>query len=337
MEKIYLAGYTRQDNQGIHLLKWDSHHEEIKGHELIISESNPTYLALSSDGKELYTLTDQPSPGVNHYRKEGQDFVFVDHCAFLEHNGCYLALDEERQLLLNANYHEGTLALIKIHSDGQLQLQQIISRTGQGPHPNQESSHCHYFNTSPDGKYYLACDLGTDSVISYQFDQEGQLQEKASYQCQAGTGPRHLVFHPKDNILYVIGELSHTIDILTYDDGHFSFVDRVNCLPETYSGENSSAAIRISQDGNFLYVSNRGYNSLEVFEVSKEGSQLSHIQSIPSGGDFPRDFNFDANQSHVIVGHQKEKKVTFFKRDQNTGQLNPLNVSCPINEIVCVQ
>ncbi|MDO4680345.1 MAG: lactonase family protein [Aerococcus sp.] len=336
METIYLGGYTRQTNQGLHTLTLDDN-GTVADTKLIIEEVNPTYFAVSSDEQHIYTLTEKDGhAGVAHYQKEDNQFVEVGRVSFLTANGCYLSLAEEDQLLFTANYHEGKLAVIKIEADGALTLMNITSHVGHGPHENQDRPHCHFLAPTPDGKYLLSCDLGTDAVTTYALTDDYNLQKVDNYQTEPGSGARHLAFHPTLPIVYLISELSYTVDILKYQNGSLSPVDRVATL-ESVESFNSSSAIHVSSDGKFVYVSNRGSNTLSVLEISDQGQHLTLIQTIASGGDFPRDFNFNHDESLLIVGHQKDDVITFFKRDAKTGQLEKLPQTASVSEIVCVQ
>ncbi|MDO4670141.1 MAG: lactonase family protein [Aerococcus sp.] len=336
METIYLGGYTRQTNKGLHTLTLDDNGQVVKT-EQIIEETNPTYFVVSKDEQHLYTLSEKEGKaGVAHYAYQNGHFVEVGRVSFLTNNGCFISLDEDKQVLYTANYHEGKLAVIKIEANGELTLMNITSHVGHGPHENQDGPHCHYLAPTPDHRYLLACDLGTDAVTTYELTADYNLSEVANYHTELGSGARHLAFHPTLPIVYLISELTYTIDVLSYQDGQLERLNRVDTL-EHVEGFNSSSAIRVSSDGNFVYVSNRGDNSLSVLKITQQGTELTLIQTIASGGDFPRDFNFNHDESLLIVGHQKSEVVTFFQRDAKTGTLTALPQTAPVSEIVCVQ
>lgn len=339
METLYLGGYTRNGNKGIHRVTLDVDGGALIADQLIIEESNPTYFVLSENGDDIYTLTENgrnEDPGVAHYRKDGESFQLISRVSVLPNNGCYLSLDENRNVLYLADYHNGKLAVIKINPDGTMTVTDIVTHTGQGPHENQDKAHAHYIKPTVDGAYVLSCDLGTDEVHTYQLTSEFQLKEVSVYQAQPGTGPRHLVQHPTLPVVYLLGELSYTVDVLAYNQGQLTFIDRIMTIPADFKGFNSSAAIRLSADGKFLYVSNRGCNQLSVLAVATDGQSLAVCQQIPSGGDFPRDFNFNHSEDFIIVGHQNESNVTLFKRQPQTGRLTEVQRHFAVPEIVCV-
>lgn len=334
METLYLGGYTKQNNKGIHTLALNDD-GTFGSSALIIEETNPTYFALSKDEQHLYTLSHAESqPGVAHYQQHHGHYKFIDRVTFLETNGCYLALDDDRQLLYIANYHEGKLAVIKIQSDGRLSLMNITTHIGQGPNANQESAHCHFLDRSPDG-YLISCDLGTDSVSTYKLSPDYNLVLKDDYHAKPGTGTRHLTFHPNGRYAYIIGELSNTIDVCQYDDGHLSLIERVNITDNT--ADTGAAAIRVTSDGHFLYASTRSTDTLTSFKLSTAGDHLTRIQTVSTGGRMPRDFNFNRTEDYVIVGHQESSDISLFSRDHETGLLTQQATHAVIPEIVCIR
>lgn len=335
METLYLGGYTRSNNCGIHLLQFNPQKKTIATHHLLIEEQNPTYFTLSKDGNHLYTLSEKERPGVSHYQKIGKSFHLVDHLAFGQGNGCHLSLDEDRQLLYQANYHAGSLAVLAIAPNGRLTLQDQIYRQGQGPHPHQDKSHCHFIHLDPTGNYLLACDLGSDQVLTYTLTPTNTLHLYSTYHSLPGSGPRHFIFHPNGHIVYIINELTATLDIARFQDGTLTRIGQVLSQATPFPKDNSAAALKISQNGRFLYVSNRGANTLSCLQISPDGQSLTLLQTLPSGGDFPRDFTLFADDQFLLVGHQKEAKITLFERDAQTGLLTLLPTSAPLDEIVC--
>lgn len=138
----------------------------------------------------------------------------------------------------------------------------------------------------------------------------------------AGYGPRHIVFDAPKSVAYLVGELSSNVATLTYDEqaGKLTVKQITHVIPDDWTAHNGSAAIRLSSDGRFVYVSNRGNNSITVLKTADDGT-LTEIQRIATEGDFPRDFNWTADESLVLVVHQKSDNASLFKRDAETGKL----------------
>ena len=155
---------------------------------------------------------------------------------------------------------------------------------------------------------------------------------------EPGTGPRHLVFHPVHKIAYLFGELDSTVTVLAYDesDGSFTQKQKVSTLPKDFDGENGGAAIRVSNDGRFLYASNRGHNSIAVFAIADDGLSVEMIQSVSTEGDFPRDFALSPDNKYVVAANQNSDNLTLYRRDNASGLLTMIQKDVFAPEAVCV-
>ncbi len=144
------------------------------------------------------------------------------------------------------------------------------------------------------------------------------------------------MFAPDKKTAYLVGELSSTVSVLDYDltTGAFYLRQTVSTIPDDWTEHNGAAAIRISNDGRFVYVSNRGHNSLAVFEVLD--GELKLIQHLTTHGDFPRDFALDPTERFILVANQNTDNATLYTRDQETGLLACCQKDIPLPEGVCV-
>ncbi len=331
-DTLYFGTYTKRESQGIYKAKLDLETGKLSDLELLTSETSPTYLTFSPEGK-LYSVAAQDGQGgIGAYTLQGDllNHVLEDGASL-----CYVAYDDQRQLVYGSNYHKGQVTSYHIQEDGKLTLADVVTQEGSGPHPNQASSHVHYSDLTPD-KYLVTCDLGADRLTTYAVSATGTLSVVGQYQAQAGAGPRHVVFHPYFKMAYLACELNSTVETLVYDGvGDFDYMDSQSTLPADYQGDNAVGAIRISQDGNFVYITNRGHNSIAVFKVLTDGN-LEQIQIVSSLGDFPRDFNFSSDQNLLIVVHQESDNASVFKRDTETGRLELLNSNFFVPEAVFV-
>lgn len=333
--QIILGTYTRGNSEGIYTIQLDHDNKQLEHLELVAKSESPTYLATESKRPYLYAVYSKDGKGgVGSFTKDG---TFVD--AYVEEGSapCYVAYDEERQLVYSANYHQGLLHVLSVDDSGHLKLADRITHEGSGPHANQEKAHAHYFDLTPDHKFVLSCDLGTDKVQTYQIDEEGKAHEVASLDVDPGTGPRHIAFHPDGQYAYIFGELSSQIITVSYDSntGELTPVDSITTLPLDFDGESSGAALRVTKDGRFLYATNRGYDSIVAFEVQEDRTLLP-LELYPSEGQTPRDFNLSEDERFLVVGHQHEDKLTLFQRNEDTGKLTLVQKDVYAPEVVCV-
>ena len=330
-QSIYFGTYTKKESKGIYKAQFDPETGSLSDLELVAAEPNPTFIAFSEKGN-LYSVGAQDGKG--GIASFTADFQPLNHVVEEGAPLCYVSVDDKRQLVYGANYHKGQVLVYKIEGDGQLSLIDQDTHEGKGPHENQASPHVHFADLTPD-QYLITCDLGTDSLHTYEVSDQGKLTLLHHYQTAPGAGPRHLVFHPHHKIAYLINELNATIDVLFYDGmGEFEHFQTVSTLPEDYDGQKWASAIKLSADGKFLYASNRAHNSIAVFEVIADGS-LKLIEIVPTDGLNPRDFTLSPDQHYRIAAHKDSPKATVFKRDPETGRLSSLSHDFYVPEAVC--
>ncbi|MGZ0147064.1 lactonase family protein [Kribbella sp. WER1] len=218
---------------------------------------------------------------------------------------CHLAKIGDH--LLSANYGSGDIAVHPIAADGSLgQQTDLVKHEGSAPHAHQ---------VVPAGKYVLAVDLGTDSVYTYTLA-SGKLALQHQAKLKAGAGPRHLVV--SGNYAYVADELDSTVTICGYDDGILTPLATKPMTPGT-GPQNYPGEILTSPDGRFVYVTNRGHNSIAIFRTAGAGLEL--IGTPSCGGDWPRHAAFDPTGTLLFVANQKSNNVTTFAVDQAAGTL----------------
>jgi 6-phosphogluconolactonase len=146
------------------------------------------------------------------------------------------------------------------------------------------------------------------------------------------------VFHPKAPFAYVLSELSSDIIVLQFDpeSGSFTRVQTISSLPDNDQGHNQGGAIKISADGRFIYVSNRGHDSIGIYQINEEGI-VKPVGFCPSGGEWPRDFTLDPSGNFVIVANQNTSNLILFKRNAETGLLTKLQSSLAVPNPVCIK
>lgn len=331
-DTLYFGTYTKKTSEGIYRATLDTTSGLLSNLELLAKEPNPTYLTLDQAG-HLYSVgSENGEGGIAAFDKHYQ---LINHVVETGAPLCYVAVDETRGLVYGANYHKGEVLVYQKAADGSLSLADKAVHTGSGPHENQASPHVHFTNLTPD-KYLVTCDLGTDQVVTYDVSDEGKLTQVDSYHATPGAGPRHLVFHPKQKMAYLMNELNSTIEVLIYDGvGKFTLLQSISTLPEDWTAFNGTAAIRISSDGKFLYGSNRGHDSIVVYKILADG-QLEWLQFAPTKGKMPRDFNLSSDENILIAAHQDSDNVTTFFRDAETGLLTEIQHEFIVPEAVCV-
>jgi 6-phosphogluconolactonase len=190
--------------------------------------------------------------------------------------------------------------------------------------------------------FAFVCDLGLDKILSYRFDSAaGKLtpNDPPSISAKPGAGPRHMVFRPDGKFAYAVHELNSTLTAFSYDAqaGRLTEVQTVSTLPEYYDGPNLAAEIGIHPAGRYLYVSNRGNNTVILFEVDSGKGTLTYIEEQGTGGDTPRHFGIEPSARHLAIANQKSDTLLACRIDAGNGRLKPSGVFASAPSPVCVK
>jgi 6-phosphogluconolactonase len=246
---------------------------------------------------------------------------------------CFVALDCEETVVAVANYCSGDIALFRLDPETGMPAgpPELRRHEGSGPDSErQEAPHAHCVAFSPDGRWLYHVDLGTDAVIAYPFDSaRGALGPgQVAFQAPPGTGPRHLVFHPRLPLALLIGELSSTLTCLMVADGALVPKHGVSTLPAGFTGKSLGGHLALSATGDRVYVSNRGHDSIALFDLDDTGV-LALRQHVASGGVSPRFFLCLDEECLIIVAHEESEDVTMFACAED-GMLTQLGGAIPI-------
>lgn len=337
MNEDFLIGtYTSKTSKGMYAVTLNHDHQQLENVRLVAASQKPAYLQQVGD-RVFAIKQDGDLGGVASYQLKDGQAELIDQNLGAGAPPAYVGYDQDRKLLYSANYHKGTVTVFKVASDGTLTQTDEVTHQGEcGPKPEQDAPHAHYADLTPD-KRLAVCDLGMDLVVVYDVSDDGKLTQASRYQSEAGFGTRHLVFHPNGQVAYVLGELSSKLEVLKYDadTGSFSHVQTVATISADWTAHNGAAAIHVCHSGRFVYVSNRGENTIAVFEVQPDG-RVKHIQSVATAGDFPRDFSLSHDQKFMIVANQNTNDLTLMRRDPATGHLATIQTGVPCPEPVQV-
>ena len=319
---------------------------------------NANWVSFSPDRKYLYsTCTVGDSSGVAAYKVNADlSLTELNRMSAEGKAGCYVITDPSGKFLFCANYLSGSVSVFSLNADGSIRARlRNIQHTGKGPkQPRQDGPHTHFTNITPDGKYLIVIDLGIDAVKLYPFDPVKGIDEDnvSTFHVEpAGSGPRHLIFDRSGKIAYLLDELGNTIHSLSYQDGTFQTLQIASTLPKDFEGVTKASAVRLSEDERFLFASNRGYDSIAVFEPKASAVRLSEDERflfasnrgydsiavfeldgkggmkmhdlLLCGGSSPRDINFLPGLKKFASANEFSDTVFFFDYDAATGKLTP--------------
>lgn len=243
---------------------------------------------------------------------------------------CHLALSPDGRFLYTANYSSADLTQLPVAPDGIPHEGIRIPHEGKGSTPRQEKAHPHFVGFHPaDGELYAA-DLGLDEIRIYSYlpGKGILLPAKERLKLPAGAGPRHLVFSAGGNRLYAANELDSTVTSFLRENGAWIRKETISTLKSPSQVRNYPGAIRITRDGRFLFVSNRGDDSIALLEQNPDGS-LKLLDTVPCGGKFPRDMQLSPDETLLAVANEKSGTVSFLRFDPDRKRLTPLTETLP--------
>ncbi|MGX7052408.1 lactonase family protein [Leuconostoc palmae] len=335
--KILFGTYTKRISKGLYEAELDTDAKQLKNAKFVGELTNPTYLATSKQDKVYAVENRNGNGGVVVLDQKQRPLKEIEANLSEGSAPAYIGVDEARQLVFAGYYHRGTVESYQIKPDGKLLKVTTWQNSGSGPRPEQQSPHIHFANLTPDNRL-VAVDLGTDEVITFNVEQNGSFTEAKRFKTEDGFGPRHIRFSPDGQYAYLLGELSSLLSVLKYnqEDGSFEHVVTASTIPSDWDAHNGAAALRVSNDGRYIYASNRGHNSVAVFKVINEGAEIERTQLISTEGEFPRDMNWDKDQKFLVVANQDTDNVSLYQRNSSSGELTLLQKDFVIPEGVRV-
>jgi 6-phosphogluconolactonase len=335
LENVLLSGYTRKTGKGIYKSQLDTETGELSEPTVFIEQSGPTYIDVTNDLKLVAIKKTETGGGIALYDISGDEPKLLDEDVSESNSPSFVKIDQSRNLIFSAYFHLSQVTIDHITDNNKLERCSTIKFEGSGPRPEQDQSKPHYSVTTPDGKLII-CDYGTDRIYLYDIDDPTAPKQLLEYIAPAGYAPRHLVFHPTEPYIYVACELSSKVLVLKYDAeaSRLTLVDEASAAKDEQ--KNTTAAIRITKDGKFLYVSTRGANTIATFEINETGDRLKELGTSKTKGKGPRDFQLDPSEKFLLAANQDSDDLTLFRRHPKKGILNITKDSIGIPECVCV-
>lgn len=332
--------------KGIYALKFDRASGTL--HEAAVFEhiDNPSYLCFNREGNRLYAVNElkqfagKAQGALSAFAVDKQEM----RLKLLSQHGtggtdpCHVVLDSTDSYVFVSNFMSGSVAVFPALQNGTGPCSQFIQHEGSSVNKARQSGpHAHSLVFDKACRYAFVPDLGIDKLVGYPWE-NGKLEtaKRADFSTVPGDGPRHCEFTPDGKTCYLINEIASSISALHYDgNGGFSLLGTVPTVAADYAGSNTCADIHLSPDGQFLYGSNRGHNSIVVYRVLDDG-RLRFVDCQPCGGEIPRNFAISPDGRFLVVANQDTDNLVVFARDKVTGLLKQLS-SCTVPTPVCVK
>lgn len=292
---------------------------------LAANTENPSYLTKTPDNKYIVSTNSGGDIGLTSFKINGDQLIKIN-TANTGKSPCFVSNNNE--YTLNANYKDGSVDLHKINNNGELSSllnTQTHKITTPSKHKRQKQAFAHSCYFEPNTNNIIAIDLGANKILFSTIDKtENKLipNKFSELEMPLNSGPRLLTFHPTKPYFYVVNELSSTISLIEKNtlENSYQLIETVTTLPEDYTDNNIAAHIEITKDAKFLYMSNRGHDSIAVFSVLENG-KLKFIERVSVHGKHPRNFSLSKDNRFLIVANRDTNNICSFKRNLETGKL----------------
>ena len=349
---VYIGTYTRGESKGIYVYRLDMATGALESTGMTGEARNPSFLAIHPERNLLYCVSElpqmegRPGGGVSAFSMDPETggLTFLNQQSSEGAGPCHVTVDATGKYVLVANYGSGSVAMLPIEEDGRLApASDAVQHEGSSVHPQrQQGPHAHSINVDPGNRFAFVPDLGMDKVMIYKLDlAAGKLipNDQPWAEVKPGAGPRHFAFHPTTKYAYAINEMDSTITAFAYDapNGKLTQVQTVSTLPDDFAGDNTTADIHVHPSGKYLYGSNRGHDSIAIYEIDEVSGKLTAIGHESTQGKSPRNFGIDPTGTFLLAANQGSDTIVTFRIDAETGRLTPTGHVANVPMPVCVK
>jgi 6-phosphogluconolactonase len=346
---VFVGSYAEEEGPGIYLYELNEEKEELSLLDQVSGLKNPTFLNVDAARLKLYSIAEgvsddgQKTGDVAVFAIEPAEgkLQFIKRSRAVDAPTCHIQRDADNRYLLVASYHGGSIGLVGLQKDGNVGGRlDAVQHEGGSVHARQDRPHPHSVFFSPDQRYLFVPDLGLDRIRAYTIDPEGKLRFHGDTPTQPGAGPRHLAFHPNGKFAFVINEIDSTINSYQYDAnaGTLQWIETVPTLPvDAGPIENTCAEISVSEDGRYLYGSNRGHDSIVVYRIDAETGRLTYVEHVSTEGQHPRHFALMPGGRLLLAANRDTNNLVLFRVDPESGKLTFTGKTVNASKPVCVQ
>ncbi|WP_273837415.1 lactonase family protein [Halococcus sp. PRR34] len=337
-----IGSYTEEDGDGLTSYSVDS--RSIERHD-VANEVDPSFLDIHPSESVFIAVNEREDGSAVSYRINPTNgrFNYLDETETGDDGPCHIAIDPCGEYAIVSHYVGGSVALLSVGTDGSLNGPiDLRDHEGSGPNEDRQSSahpHSAWFVTN--STVYVP-DLGADQVVVYELDRTERclrLVPDATINCRPGAGPRHFAMHPNASVGYLVNELDATLSVVDFDTLRQPKIrDTYSTLPNGVDVSDTTAAgVHVHPSGNYVFVSNRGHDSIATFECRGSPRQVTRKAVTPTTGQWPRDFAIHPDGNQIFVCHQRSNDLVTFECDIRTGELRKQGSRMNMNAPTCLQ
>ena len=333
IQRVYLGTYTGSGGRGIGKGRIDEATGRLVVDSWFAGVPEPSWLDLAPDRKTLYAISETADGRIHALGLNAAGDPTLLNRQSTGNGPAHVSVHPSGKHLITSMYGAGSVAVHPILAGGKVGP---ASDVKVHPSTGAKPAHAHQIVVDPTGRWLLSVDLGLDLVYAYELNATtGRLTEVGQTRFKAGAGPRHLVFNPNRRYAYVANELDSTVTVCGWNAGRLVTGQVLSTLKTPSTVRNYPGEIAISPDGRFVYVSNRGHNSVAVFAVSDDGAALALVATPTCGGDWPRHLAIAPGGRWLYTANQRSGNIVWFPLDAATGlpgaEAGRLAVTAPAN------
>lgn len=351
-QTLLVGTYTASGSGGIQVFDFDAGSGKLGASpRQVVASENPSWLVVAEDGRTVYAVNENgpgqrdPIGRASAFKVDlaTRTFQQTSQITSLGNEPTHASISQDGRFLFVANYSGsadpgGTLVVLPVEGEQLKPAVQVKTHHASRVNPErQQAAHVHSAVTSPDGKRVYAQDLGADRIYVYRYDPsqpEAPLsrdKQQPEVVLPPGSGPRHLVFSADGRHAWLTLEMPGQVAAFEVRDGQLIETQRLDLAPKGFSGDNAAAALHLSSDGRFLYVSNRGTdNHLVVFAVDAKTGQLTQVQRRSVEGNHPREFTLSPDGRYLLVANQLSNAIVVMQRDAKSGKVGEVVQTVPV-------
>lgn len=333
----YVGTYTQGESIGIHIFDMDIENGVIRERKTI-PVSNASHMTISNNKKYLYSICDA---GVEAFKilPDG-DLEKINKKSIEGMRGCHITTDEKDEFLFVAGYHDGKVTVLRLQEDGSVdKITDGIFHKGLGTVLERNvRPHVSSVTMTPDQKYLAVVDMGVGHVKLYDLDRNsGKLSLVDIVRCELDSEPRFFIFSKDGKYAYLNCEAKKCIHVYRYDGSqdspNFELLQTISTIAKDAGSSSLSIAMRISEDGKYLYSSNAGNNSVSIFKINQSDGLLENICSLPISGDYPKDIGVFPNNKYMMSLNHESNQIMIFAVDYENKYFSwkgkPINIETP--------
>lgn len=293
MKKTFYIACWRPEG-GIYAFDFNFDTRKIESVRLAAPGSHTAYFDQRDD--ILYVLSEIGETGregaIESFRMKDGALTKIDEVRGILSGAPHIRLGQDGRTMYVASYSTGEVSSVDVKDGIFGPVTGVIPHSGGSAHPiRQAAPHAHMMCQTPDGGYVVCVDLGTDQLRVYRILEDGTMSLSGTVAVPAGYGSRHMVFSKDGRYAYVVCELQYHLVTYRYlGDGRFEMVRDLKVLEDLPEDQNWGGAIRLSEDGKWLYTTNRGTEQSSIDLLSLEDPEAPALVASMTDCAHPRDF-----------------------------------------------